>query len=49
MTLYYVRLIGQTEKAYLFLAATERDAEEYADNLRGCFAGLESDELAQAV
>ena len=31
MTLYYVRLMRETEKAYLFLAETERDAEEYAD------------------
>ncbi len=30
MTLYYVRLMRETEKAYLFLAETERDAEEYA-------------------
>ena len=34
MTLYYVRLMRETEKAYLFLAETERDAEEYADRLR---------------
>jgi hypothetical protein len=34
MTLYYVRLIRESEKAYLFLAETEREAEEYADRLR---------------
>jgi hypothetical protein len=34
MTLYYVRLGREIEKAYLFLAETERDAEEYADDLR---------------
>lgn len=34
MTFYYVRLWREIPKAYLFLAATEREAEKYADRLR---------------